>query len=73
MIGPSVVVRHSKISLPMSAVGHTRSFGDVGSTSGLPKNGLTSDIVTCPRNRAVIAPIRRTGFTQYPARMVIQV
>src|SRR5262249_53175604 len=34
------VVHHSKIDLPMSVVGHTRSFGDVASMSELPSRAV---------------------------------
>jgi hypothetical protein len=38
-LAKSSVVRQSKIGLPMSQMGQTRSFGDVGSMSGLPESG----------------------------------
>jgi hypothetical protein len=33
------VVHYSKVGRPMSQMGHDRSFGDVGSMSGLPESG----------------------------------
>jgi hypothetical protein len=32
-------VHHSKIQSRLAAMGQTRSFGDVGSMSGLPESG----------------------------------
>jgi hypothetical protein len=43
------VVRHSKIAPPMTGSGHTRSFGDVGSMSGLPpESGQIADVSVGP-------------------------
>jgi hypothetical protein len=37
------VLRHGKFGSPMSLMGQTRSFGDVGSMSGLPESGRAAD------------------------------